>query len=57
VNHSEGLNSVETALAYVEQQRQLTATDIVLFGRWNDLAAQKRQEAQKQIPITNFLTN
>jgi hypothetical protein len=30
-SHSEGLNSIETALAYVEQQREATATDVLLF--------------------------
>jgi hypothetical protein len=54
-SHSEGLNSIETALVYVEQQREATATDVLLFRRWRDLAAKKRKEAQKQIPITNFL--
>jgi hypothetical protein len=46
-SHSEGLNSIETALAYVEQQREETATDVLLFRRWRDLAAKKRKEAQK----------
>jgi hypothetical protein len=55
MSHSEGLNSIEAALAYVEQQRKVTATDILLFKCWCDLAAKKRKEAQKQIPITNFL--
>jgi hypothetical protein len=54
-SHSEGLNSIETALAYFEQQREATATDVLLFRRWRDLAAKKRKEAQKQIPIRNFL--
>jgi hypothetical protein len=30
------------------------AADILLFRCWCDLAAKKRKEAQKQIPITNF---
>jgi hypothetical protein len=54
-SHSEGLNSIETALAYVEQQRDATATDVLLFRRWRDVAAKKRKEAQNQVPITNFL--
>jgi hypothetical protein len=54
-SHGEGLNSIETALVYVEQQRQATAADVLLFRRWRDLAAKKRKEAQKQIPIINFL--
>jgi hypothetical protein len=33
------------------------ATDVLLFRRWRDLATKKRKEAQKQIPITNFLKN
>jgi hypothetical protein len=48
------LNSIETALVYVEQQRQETATDVLLFRRWSDLAAKKTKEAQKEMPITNF---
>jgi hypothetical protein len=57
MSHSEGLNSIETALAYVEQQREVTATDVLLLRRWHDLAAKKRKVAQKQITITNFLKN
>jgi hypothetical protein len=53
-SHSEGLNSMETALAYIEQQRKAIATDVLLFRRWRDLAAKKRKEAQKQIPSTDF---
>jgi hypothetical protein len=40
------LNSIETALAYVEQQREATDTDVLLFRRWRDLAAKKMKEAQ-----------
>jgi hypothetical protein len=53
MSHSEGLNSIKTAL--VEQQREATATDVLLFRRWHDLAAKKRKEAQKEMPKTNFL--
>jgi hypothetical protein len=53
MSHSEGLNSIETTLAYVEQQREAIAADVLLFRRWRDLAAKKRKEAQKQIPIAN----
>jgi hypothetical protein len=30
MSHSEGMNSIETALAYVEQQREATAADVLL---------------------------
>jgi hypothetical protein len=46
-SRSERLNSIETALAYVEQQSEATAADVLLFRRWRDLAARKRKEAQK----------
>jgi hypothetical protein len=54
--YGEGLNSIDTALAYVEQ-RQATATDVLLFRRWRDLAAKKRKEVQKQMPITFLQKN
>jgi hypothetical protein len=50
-SHSEGLNSIETALAYVEQEREAIVTDVLLFRCLRDLAAKKRKEAQMQIPI------
>jgi hypothetical protein len=50
MSHCEGLDCIETALAYVEQQRQATTTDVLLFRRWCDLAAKKMKEAQRQIP-------
>jgi hypothetical protein len=53
MSHSEGLYSMETVLACVEQ-REATATDVLLFRRWRDLVAKKRKEAQKQIPTINF---
>jgi NAD+--asparagine ADP-ribosyltransferase len=54
MSHSEGLNSIETARAYVEQQREATAAYVLLFGRWCDLAAQKRKKAEEQIIFTDF---
>jgi hypothetical protein len=48
---SEGLNSIETVLAYVEQQREATATDVLLFRRWHDLATKKRKEFRSKYPL------
>jgi hypothetical protein len=50
ISHSERLNYTQTSLAYVEQQREATATDVLLLRQWRDLAAEKR----KQIHITNL---
>jgi hypothetical protein len=54
-NHSEVLNSIQTAVAYVEKQSQATAKDVQLFMRWWNLAAKEREEAQMEKPGTNFL--
>jgi hypothetical protein len=55
ISHSEGLNSIKTALAYIEQQGEAAATDILLlFRHWHDLATKKRNEAQEQTAITHF---
>jgi hypothetical protein len=35
----------------------ILCTQLLLFWRWRDLAAEKRKEAQKQIPISNFWKN
>jgi hypothetical protein len=54
-SHSEGLNSIQTAVAYVEQQRQATATDVQLIRSWCELVAKERKEAQMETPCTNSL--
>jgi hypothetical protein len=32
----------------------VTATDVLVFWRWHDLATRETKEAQKKITITNF---
>jgi hypothetical protein len=51
------LMACETAFAYVQQQREVTVTGVLLFIPCTELAMEKRKEAQKQTPITNFLKN
>uniref|UniRef100_K7GGY3 HTH CENPB-type domain-containing protein n=1 Tax=Pelodiscus sinensis TaxID=13735 RepID=K7GGY3_PELSI len=48
ISHSEGVKALEAALAYVEQQGEATASDVMLLRRWRDLAARKRNKAGKQ---------
>jgi hypothetical protein len=50
-SHSEGLNSIETALAYIEQQREATATDVLLFRHWRDLATKKGRRLRRKYPL------
>jgi hypothetical protein len=54
MSHSEGLNSVKTTLACVEQQREATTTDVLLFWFLHDCAAMKRKEVGKEMLVTNF---
>jgi hypothetical protein len=53
----EGLDSIQTSLVYFEQQREATATDVLLFRRGRYFAAKERCKAQKLIYITNFFKN
>jgi hypothetical protein len=48
-SHSGGLKSTEMALAYTKQQTRVTATEILQFGCWHDLAKKKRKKAKKQM--------
>jgi hypothetical protein len=41
MSHSERLNPIGSAFAYIEQQREATAPDLLLFSHWRDLAAKK----------------
>jgi hypothetical protein len=41
MSHSEGMNFMETALAYVEQQKEATVTDILLFRHYVTLPQTK----------------
>lgn len=52
-----GLKAIETTLAYVEQHREVTTTDILQVGHRYDLATQNRKEAWNEIPITHFINN
>jgi hypothetical protein len=42
-----GLNAIKTTLVYVEQQREVTSTDVLLFRHWYDLDTKKRKKAEK----------
>jgi hypothetical protein len=48
------VKALEVALAFVEQQGEVTATDVMLLRFWYDLAARKRSKTGKKTSITNF---
>jgi hypothetical protein len=53
MSHTERLNSIQTSRAYVKQQSEATAADVLPFRRWRDLV----EEVLKQTEITDFLKN
>jgi hypothetical protein len=55
MSHTEGLNAIETALRYVEQQEDTTPADLSLLRRLRNIAAKKRGTAIKQKTVKDFL--
>ena len=55
ITHEEGLNALELALKYVEEQAEANASDLLLMKRWRDIAANKRLSKLKQSCITDFM--
>jgi hypothetical protein len=53
ISHTEGLNAIETALRFVEQQ-DTTLADILLLKRLRNIAARKRGTAIKQKTVKDF---
>jgi hypothetical protein len=54
-SHMEGLNAIETALRYVEQQEDTTPADLLLLRRLRNRAAKKQGTAIKQKTVKDFL--
>jgi hypothetical protein len=52
-----GLKAIGTALACVEQHREVTTADILQLGHGYDLATHNRREAGNEIPITHFVNS
>jgi hypothetical protein len=55
MSHTEGLNAIDTALGYVEQQQDTTTADLLLLSRLRNIAAKKRGTAIKQKTVNDFL--
>uniref|UniRef100_A0A6P7GUH6 Jerky protein homolog-like n=1 Tax=Diabrotica virgifera virgifera TaxID=50390 RepID=A0A6P7GUH6_DIAVI len=54
ISHSDGFKSLEAALAYVEQQEELTPLEVLHFQRWRKIAASKRGMKLKQKSSKDF---
>jgi hypothetical protein len=55
MSHTEGLNAIETALRYVEQQEDTTPAELLLLRRLRNIEAKKRGTAIKQKTVKDFL--
>jgi hypothetical protein len=54
VTHSEGKEALETALCYIEQQKESTPGDVMLIKKWRDCAGSKRRSSLQQRKVTEF---
>jgi hypothetical protein len=54
MSHTEGLNAMETALRYVEQQEDTTPTDLLLLRHRQNMAEKKRGTAIEQKTVKDF---
>jgi hypothetical protein len=54
MSHTEGLNAIETALRYVEQQEDTTSADLLLLRHLWNTASKKRGTAIKQKTVNDF---
>jgi hypothetical protein len=54
VTHSEGKEELETALRYIEQQKESTPGDVVLIKKWWDYAASKKMPSMQQRKVKEF---
>jgi hypothetical protein len=53
-SRAEGLNAIERALRYVEQQEDTTLADLLLLRRLRNIASKKRGTAIKQKTVKDF---
>ena len=51
---SEVLTVLETALTYMKQPSEVSAMDVLMFRRWQDLTVRKCHSAGKQPLMTSF---
>lgn len=54
ISHSDGLKAIETTIAYIEQQDECTAQDVLSLQCWRSIAAGKRGKKLSQKSIKDF---
>lgn len=47
MSHTEGVKALEAALSYMEQQEEVTASDVMCLRHCQDLMVRKRSNAGK----------
>jgi hypothetical protein len=51
ISHTDGLEALERALLYAEQQSKATPTDVIFMKHWRDIAASSRRSTLYQKKI------
>lgn len=54
MSHEEGKKVLQLAAAYIEQQDESTAANVLFIKKWRDFASKKTMEKKKQTKLTNF---
>ncbi|GBM49349.1 Jerky -like [Araneus ventricosus] len=54
IAHSEGLSSIEKTIEYIEQQEEVTPTNLMTLTKWRNIAAKKLLSSHKQKNIKDF---
>ncbi|KAF0985548.1 hypothetical protein HZS_7627, partial [Henneguya salminicola] len=55
LTHQNAKKYFETLITYMEQQEEITQSDIFLLRRWREDAAKRERNSGKQSKITDFL--
>lgn len=54
ISHSDGLKSIDSALAYIEQQQECLPHHILTVQRWHNIASSKKGQKLRQKTISLF---
>lgn len=54
ISYTDGLKSIDAALAFIEQQEECTPHDILFLQRWRNIASSKRGKRLSQKTIKDF---
>ncbi|XKL61089.1 hypothetical protein PGB90_008146 [Kerria lacca] len=54
ISHAEGLKAIETTLAYMQEQKEITLAETIMMRKWKEMALCKKLNSTRQSSITDF---